>query len=111
MNFTTPTGLRRPLAETQRQQRDGSRDQLPPQVEKLLERFHGVGVKCEVVGAFSRDSTPFVEELDVEVLILDGAGLRDFRIWEIVWDEAPDGEVNLVFARDLAQESPLRPDA
>lgn len=110
MNFTEPAGLHRQFFAPQRPRSKGRRDLLRHQVEKLLERLQRIGVKCEIAGSFARDSKPLVAGSDVEVLIVDDAGLRDFRLWEIAWDEVPDAEVNLVFARDLAQGGlPARP--
>ena len=75
-------------------------DLVRQQVEKLIGRLQRIGVRCEV------GSTPAVDAGDVQVLIQDAAGLRDFRLWEIAWDEAPDAEVTLVFMRHLGLSQP-----
>lgn len=103
MNFTEPAGPHRQLLGPRRPRSHGRQDLLHHQLEKFLERLQRIGVKCEIAGSFARESKPLLAGSDVEVLIVDDAGLRDFRIWEIAWDEVPDAEVNLVFARDLAQ--------
>ncbi|MEJ8814877.1 hypothetical protein WKW77_27650 [Variovorax ureilyticus] len=111
MNFTEPADLHRQIFAPHRPRSSGRQDLLRQQVDKLFERLQRIGVKCEIAGPLARESKPWVAGSDVEVLIFDDAGLRDFRIWEIAWDEVPDAEVNLVFARDLALESLPRPNA
>lgn len=111
MKFDEPAGLHRQISAPHRPRSNGREHLLRQQVDKLFERLQRIGVKCEIAGPLARESKPWVAGSDVEVLIVEDAGLRDFRIWEIAWDEVPDAEVNLVFARDLVQESLPRPDA
>ncbi|MEJ8852518.1 hypothetical protein [Variovorax rhizosphaerae] len=103
MEFTAPTGLRRSRFGNLRQGIDSRRALLRPQIDRLMERLEGVGVKSEVIGSLARESAPFTEGSKVDVLILDDAGLRGFRLLEIAWDEVRDAPVDLVFARDLTE--------
>jgi len=103
MEIAAMTKPCRQLAQSLRKRGDQGRSLLQTQVERLVRRLEGVGVKSEVVGAFTRESERYVEVVKVDVLILDAAGLREFRLMEIAWDEVQDAHVNLVFAHDLSQ--------
>ncbi|MBB3181998.1 hypothetical protein [Variovorax sp. Sphag1AA] len=111
MNLTEPAAPHRQFFAPQRPRSSARQDLLRRQVGKLLERLQRIGVKCAIAGSFAREAKPLVAGSDVEVLILDDAGLRDFRIWEIAWDEVSEADVNLVFARDVTQGGLLRPKA
>ncbi|MBS0452634.1 MAG: hypothetical protein JSS14_15135 [Proteobacteria bacterium] len=101
MNLHTLTGLRRTFSPFLRQESTDRLALLRPQMDRLLERLQRVGVKCEVASSFARECAPLSDRSDVEVLILDHAGLRDFRLLEIAWDEVTEAEVHLVFASDV----------
>lgn len=99
MKSTEPTSPRRQLLAPQRPLNEGRENLLRHQIDRLLERLRRIGVKCEIAAPLAGESKLLAQGTDFQLLIVDDAGLRDFRIWEIAWDEVPDAEVSLVFAR------------